>query len=359
MNTERGKGIFLLTMTHKTTIVDIARIANKSVTSVSLALNNRPGVSKKTRRKIIKLAAKLDYRPNYAAKQLTGKFSQTIGLIIENITDPFYPEIALGVEEKATELGYGVLIYNTGGSLIKEKKGLDDFRARGVDGVILSTVTIDDQNIKLLIDERFPFVCLNRFSLDPAIKDRVDYVALDNYACGYKGIEHFYRLGHDQIALFTGSMNKSTALMRTDGAIRAIEKFGIVQDSKLVVDCEFLRDKAFEKAKILLSQKNYPKAFFCQDDNMAIGVREAILNLGLKIPENVSLMGINDIKEASLIGIDLTTISQNIYQMGTTGAEILIKRIQKVESNMVNQIIMNSEICIRKSCGYYLKGYVR
>jgi LacI family transcriptional regulator len=346
-------------MAHKITIVDIARIVKLSNTSVSLALNNRPGVSEKTRKKILKIAQKYDYRPNYAAKQLSGKFSKTIGLIIENITDPFYPEIALGVEEKATEMGYGVLIYNTGGSLLKEKKGLDDFKSRGVDGVILSTVTIDDQNIKLLIDEQFPFVCLNRFSLDPAIKDKIDYVALDNYACGYKGIEHLYRLGHDQVVIFTGSMNKSTALMRTEGAIRAIEEFRIVKDSKFVVDCEFLRDKAFEQAKILLSQKNCPKAFFCQDDNMAIGVREAILNLGLKIPEDVSLMGINDIKEASLIGIDLTTISQNIYKMGTTGAEILINRINKLESNMVKQIIMSSEICIRKSCGYYLNGYVR
>jgi DNA-binding LacI/PurR family transcriptional regulator len=341
------------------TIKDIAKIAKVSITSVSLALNGKAGVSKKTRDKILRIAKKMSYRPNYAAKKLIGKPSNTIGLIIENITDPFYAEIALGVEEKSSKLGYGVLIYNTGGELYKEKKGIEDLQARGVDGVLISTVTIDDPNLSRLVEKHFPFVCLNRVSLDPSLKDRIDYIVLDNFLCGYKGVEHLYKLGHDRIALITGSIDKSTALKRTEGAMMAMRKFGIVKEPKFIVDCQFLRDKAYESTKVLLSQRNCPKAFFCQDDNMAIGVREAILGYGLKIPEEVALMGINDIKEASLCGIDLSTINQNIYEMGSTGADILIKKIENPEANMVNQVIMNSEIAIRKSCGYSSKGYIR
>jgi DNA-binding LacI/PurR family transcriptional regulator len=346
-------------MQEKITIKDIARIAKISTTSVSLALNGQVGVSKKTREKILKIAERLNYRPNYAAKKLIGKPSNTIGIIIENITDPFYAEIALGVEEKSSKLGYGVLIFNTGGDLYKEKKGIEDFQARGVDGVLISTVTIDDPNLSPLVEKSFPFVCLNRVSLDPSLKDRIDYIALDNFGCGYKGVEHLYKLGHDRIVLITGSMDKSTALMRTEGAKMAMSKLGIAEEAKFIVDCQFLRDKAYEVAKVLLSQKNCPKAFFCQDDNMAIGVREAILGYGLKIPEEVALMGINDIKEASLSGIDLSTINQNIYEMGSTGAEILIKKIENPDTNMVNQVIMNSDLAIRKSCGYSTRGYIR
>ena len=348
-----------LSMTRRTTIKDIAGIAKISTTAVSWALNNRPGVSEKTRRRILDLAKKLEYRPNYVAKSLIGKQSKTIGLIIENIADPFYPELALGVEEKASELGYSLIIYNTGGSLIKEKQCLDNLRSRSVDGVVLSTVTIDDPNVRTFIEDGFPLVFVNRFVVDNRLANKTDYVSLDNYACGYQGIEHLYRLGHDRIALITGPMNKSTAFMRTNGAMQAMKDYGLVKDQKLVVDCGFFRKNAFKATKRLLGMKTYPKAFCCQDDNMAIGIREAVLDLNLRIPEDVALMGINDIQVSSLTGIDLTTISQDTYQMGSTGAGILINKIERIGSTLVNQVIMKSELIIRKSCGYYLRGYVR
>jgi LacI family transcriptional regulator len=334
-------------------------MAKTSVAAVSLALNNRPGVSEKTRQKILKIAGKLEYRPNYPAKSLIGKGSNTLALIIENITDPFYAELALGTEEKASERGYSVLIYNTGGSLSKEKDCIDNLRARGVDGVILSTITMDDPNIRPLIDDRFPFICVNRFSMDRALRNKIDCVVLDNYACGYQGIEHLYRLGHDRIALITGTSGVATTFMRTKGSMQAMEDYGLVKNPKLTAECGFLREKAYEAAKRLLPMKEHPTAFCCQDDNMAIGVREAVLGEKLRIPEDVALMGMNDIEVASLAGVDLTTIRQNIYQMGITGTEILINRIERAGSDMVNQVIINSELVIRKSCGFSLKGYVR
>jgi LacI family transcriptional regulator len=347
------------TTTHRATIKDIARIAKTSTAAVSLALNNRPGVSEKTRQKISKIASKLGYRPNQFAKSLIGKGSDTIGLIIENISDPFYAELALGTEERASEMGYSLILSNTGGSLSREQECVENFRARGVDGIILSTITMDDPCIRPLIEDRFPFVCVNRYFLDPVLRNKVDSIVLDNYACGYQGLEHLYRLGHDRIALIAGTPNAATAFMRTKGSMEAMEHYGLTKDPKLIVECGFLRENAYKATNHLLSLKRPPTAFFCQDDTMAIGVREAVLNAGLRIPQDIALMGMNDIEMASLQGVDLTTIRQNIYQMGNTSAEILINRIQGKGSDMVNQIIINSQLIIRESCGFKLRGYAR
>jgi LacI family transcriptional regulator len=346
-------------MKHKTTIKDIARMAKVSATAVSMALNDRPGVSKKTRHKILKLAKKLEYQPNYVAKSLISKRSYTIGLILNNIADPFYPELALGIEKKANELDYSLLLCNTDGSLEKEKKSLDMLRAKGVDGVILATVTIDDPHIKLLIEDQFPFVLVNRFSMDSELKNKMDYVVLDNYACGYKGVKHFYRLGHDRIAIIAGAFNTSTATARTKGAMQALKDHGMDTDSKLVVECGYVRENAYNTAKRFFNMKNRPSAFFAQDDHMALGVREAVLSEGLRIPEDIALMGVDDIEMASLTGVDLTTISQNKYEMGVIGVEILINKIEKTTPDMVNKIVLEPKIVKRKSCGYHLHGYVR
>jgi len=346
-------------MKRKVTIKDIARIAKLSPTAVSMALNNRPGVSEKTRERVLKIAEKVEYQPSYAAKTLIGKRSNTIALVIGNISDSFFAELALGTEEKATELGYSVLIYNTGGNSEKEKDCIDNLRARGVDGVILSTVTIDDPIIKPLIEDRFPFVLVNRHSLDPTLKNKMDYVVLDNFSCGYKGIEHFYRLGHDRVAIIAGALNMSTAFLRTKGSIQAMKYYGLDKDPRLVVECNYVRENAYKATKRLIAVKNHPTAFFAQDDNMALGVREAILGEELRIPEDIALMGVDNVGMTSLTGVDLTTIPQNIHRMGTTSTKNLIDKIEGADSDMVNQIIMEPKITIRKSCGFYLKGYVR
>jgi DNA-binding LacI/PurR family transcriptional regulator len=280
-------------------------------------------------------------------------------LIVENITDPFYAELALGTEDKAAQLGYSVFIYNTGGSLKKEKDCIDNLQARGVDGAILSTITKDDPIITQLVEDQFPFVCVNRFSMDPALGNRIDHVIVDNYTCGDQGIEHLYRLGHDRIAIITGTLNAATAFMRTKGSTQAMDDFGLARNPRWVVECGFLREKACKAAKLLLAMKKPPTSFFCRDDIMAIGVREAVLGANLQIPQEVALIGMNDIEMASLTGVDLTTIRQNIYQMGIAGAEVLINRIQRTTSKIVNQVIIDSDLVIRKSCGFSLTGYVR
>ena len=267
--------------------------------------------------------------------------------------------MARGIEEKADELGYSLLLCNTRRRLDVEKRSLDTLQAKGVDGVIIATATIDDPNIKPLIDQRYPFVLINRLSLDPELENKMDYVVLDNYECGYKAVQHFYSLGHDRIALITGALNTSTAKMRTKGARQALSDFGMDKDRGLMIDCGFAREKAYRAAERLLAMKNPPTAFFAQDDHMALGVREVILRAGLRIPEDIALIGVGDIEMGSLSGVDLTTISQKTYEMGVMGVEILINKIEKTTPQLVNKVVLEAELVTRKSCGYFLTGYVR
>jgi LacI family transcriptional regulator len=341
------------------TIKDIAKIARVTPTTVSLALNNQPRVSEKTRRRILKIARDLKYHPNYIAKSLISRRSHAIGLIINNIADPFYPEIAKGIEEKADELGYSVILCNTNSSTDQEKKHIRMLRARGVDGIIFSTVLIDDPNIKPLVEDKFPFTLVNRTIYDPLLSSRIDYVVLDNFSGGYQVIDHLYRLGHDRIGIVTGELRASTAAERMEGAKKAMLDRRISYDPDLIVECDFTRAAAYHAAKKLLALKPPPTAIFAKDDNMALGVRETILNSGMHIPEDIALVGFDDIDVAALSGIDLTTVSQKKYEMGTLGVKILIDKIEKESSPMVNKIILQQELIVRKSCGFRLKGYCR
>lgn len=342
-------------MKKKATIKDIAKAANVSATAVSMAMNNKPGVSQKTRRKIQKIAEKLQYTPNFIARSLISHRSYTIGFILNSITDPFFPELAKGIEEYANSQGYNLLLCNTKRDLQTEKKSIDMLRSKGVDGIILATVLKDDPNILPLIEDEFPFVLINRHSLAPVLKNKTSYVVLDNFRGGYMGMEHLYRLGHDRIAIITGDVNTSTAILRTKGSLKALTDCGAKVDRELIVEGRYQRQVAYEAAQKLITMEAPPTAYFAQDDYMAIGIREALFEKGFRIPEDVALMGFDDTEIASFAGIDLTTISQKKYDMGEMGAKTLIEKIEKTSSGVASQLILEPGLIIRKSCGYTLQ----
>jgi LacI family transcriptional regulator len=346
-------------MKNKATIKDIAKAANVSATAVSMALNDRPGVSRQTRQKILKVAKSLKYRPNFIARSLISRRSFTIGFIINDITDPFYPELAKGIEEYVSNLGYNMLLSNIYRDFQAEKKSIEMLRSKGVDGIILATVLKDDANILPLIEDDFPFVLINRYQMDPALKNKINYVIFDNFRGGYLGIEHLYRIGHDRIAIITGNVNTSTAIFRAEGSLKALRDYGVKIDKDLIVGGEYRRDVAYEATKKLIAMANPPTAFFAHDDYMAIGIRQALLEEGRKIPEDVALIGFDNIELASYAGIDLTTISQDNYRMGKAGARTLIEIIEKTSPGVVTQLILEAGLIIRKSCGHYQRGYVR
>jgi LacI family transcriptional regulator len=344
----------------KITIKDLARHFEVSTTTISNALNGKPGVGKAARKKIIQMAKTMGYQPNYFARGLVSRQSYAIGLTIANIADPFSAELARGVYEKANELGYTMMLFNTNYNIENETKSINILKSKGVDGMILSTVTQDDPNIDSLDEVLMPYVLLNRLILNPKKASRIDSVSADAYGGFYKAARHLCRLGHKNMAMIAGDMDVSTAIALTQGANDAFAEYGVSVPPDLFVECGFSREKAYTAAKTILSRKNRPTAILIQGDNMAIGVREAAYEMGIKIPEDIAIVGLDDIDISSLAGIELTTVSQNQYKMGATAVQLLVKKIKGEEdSGVSSKIVLESDLIIRKTCGFHQKGYVK
>lgn len=341
------------------TIRDIAKAANVSIAAVSMAINNRSGISHKTRSKILRIAKELNYIPNLAARSLISNRSLTIGVIINDITDPFYPELARSIDKKADERGYNMILCNSDSDSKRERRSLENLMGKQVDGIIFSSILCENSTIDLLLEKRFPFVLTNRIPVNYPSGEEVDYVIIDNYSGGYRAVEHLYRIGHDKIAIVAAHMNASNMIERTKGARSAMKKHGIQCNTNFFIECEYSRRRAFLAAKGLLSSEDPPTAFFVQDDNLALGVREAVLSSGAKIPEDVALVGFDDIAFTALTGVELTTVSHKIDEMGTLATEILINKIENSTGRKMNKIVLEAELMIRKTCGYHLRGYVR
>lgn len=169
--------------------------------------------------------------------------------------------------------------------------------------------------------------------------------------------EHLYRLGHRRIGVIAGSLNVSTAIERTEGARKLIRDRGLKLEGNMIAECHFSKELAYGATRRFISLKNRPTALFAENDYMALGVREAILESGLRIPEDMALVGFDDIAVASLSGIEITTISQKKYEMGSLAVKVLIDKVRSGKPSMVNQTILEPELIIRNSCGYRLRGY--
>jgi LacI family transcriptional regulator len=338
-------------MEKKPTIEDIARLAGVSATAVSMALKNHSRISEATRNRIQDIAEKLHYRPNYVARSLVSRRSNTLGFVLTTITNPFYPELAKGIEDKARERGYNIMLCSTNYDPKLQRDLINILRSKGVDGIIFSSVEIDDPDIEPLVDDAFPFVLVNRRVRKPELEKKISYVVLDNFSGGYLAIRHLHGLGHRRIAIVAGSLTTSTAVERTEGAKKAMGECGLDLPPDLLVECHFSKEEAYEATKRLLSCSPIPTAIFAENDYMALGVRDAILGAGLSVPEDMALVGFDDIGVAGIKGVEITTISQKKYQMGTLAVEILVEKIEK-KTDAVRQIVLPAEIVIRHSCGY-------
>ena len=332
---------------------DIAELAGVSATAVSMSLKGHPRISKATRERILAIAEELHYRPNYAARSLIGGQSHTIGLVITSIINPFYPELAKGIEDKARESGYNIILCSTNYDSRLQDYFVDVLRSKGADGIIFSSVGVNDPHIQRLVDEHFPFVLVNRRILEPSLEDRIDYVVLDNFSGGYMAAEHLIRLGHRRIAVVAGSFSASTARERIEGTRKAMADRGLTLDPDLVAECDFSKEKAYEATTGLLSLDSPPTAIFAQNDFMALGVRDAILDRDLAIPTDVALVGFDDIEATSIKGVEITTINQKKYEMGALAVEILTEKIgRKEDGGPARHVVLKPEIIIRGSCGY-------
>ena len=345
-------------MWKKVTIKDIARMANVSHTTVSRALNNKSRIRNETKEKILSIAKELHYQPNFIARSLVMKRTKTLGLIITTIANPFYTELALGIEATARGLGYNIILCFTHSDLSIEKQYVDMLRSKGVDGIIFTSAHMEDPNIIELAEESFPIILVNRRTYHPIVKEKVDYVGVDNILGGFLAVEHLIKLGHKRIGVIGGSSESSVGFERLEGGKRALKIYNVEERPDFFLEGDFLKGSGYQGGIRFLKMANPPTAIFAANDYMALGVYEAIVEKGLRVPEEMALIGFNDIEFTLTKGIELTTIGQKKYEMGAVAVQTLVEKIEGGEvMPLTREIILKPELIIRKTCGFHLKGY--
>jgi DNA-binding LacI/PurR family transcriptional regulator len=233
-------------------------------------------------------------------------------------------------------------------------------RSKGVDGIIFSSAHMDDPNILVLAEEAFPIVLVNRRTYHPIVREKVDYVGIDNILGGFLAVEHLIRLGHQRIGIIGGSSESSVGFERLEGGKRALSTYGLEAMGGYFLEGDFLKGSGYRGGKEFLKMAEPPTAIFATNDYMALGTYQAIVEEGQKVPENIALIGFNDIEFTAIKGVELTTIGQKKYEMGALAVKILVEKIEGGESkSSTKEIFLKPELIIRKTCGFHLGGYQR
>ena len=342
----------------KTTIREIAARAGVSVITVSRALNNHPKVRQETRELVQDIARELNYIPNFNARALAGGSSYTLGAIVPDNANPYFAEMMCGIEEIARSQGYMVILCNTNETQEQERIALKMLKQKRVDGLLLTPNQYTNAHLGLLISQNIPFVLLNRHidGFD------ADCVVNDNQQGAYDATSYLCKLGHHQILHLTGSEQISSVRERLLGYRKALEDNDVPFDPGLVFHTDLKLEGGFKKIKQALGQLSpLPTAIFAYSDLLAFGALKALREANLNIPDDISLVGYDDIDYSSFMNPPLTTVSQQAYEIGRQGTEILFEKINKRDENIewqTHRIVYRPKLVIRQSCKSPLPNHI-
>ncbi len=313
-------------MKKRVTIDDIAKLSGVSKSTVSRVLNNSPGVKEETRKKVLEVVKKYDYIPNIIASGLVKKRINTLGVIVSDITNPYYSVLVKGIEDICRAYGYGLLLCNTDGRVIEEVKHVKLLIQKNVDGIIFASSKLESPVLNITKNNVEYFIFVGRL---PSVHEDYDYVVVDNFLGAYMAVNYLISLGHKKIAYLSGTWNTWPNVKRFEGYKKALEDNGLEVNNKYIFDGDFSLETGYNIGLKVLNMQDRPTAIFCANDMSAIGFLEACWELGFRIPEDISIMGFDDIPLSSFRSIQLTTVSQSIYDQGAFAGKILIEKIQK------------------------------
>lgn len=327
----------------KVTMKDIAIKAGVSKATVSIVLNKKDGnISDETKNKILKIAEELNYIPNGAARSLSTNKSETIGIILPDIINPFFSEIARAIEDTASRLNYNVIFCNTDSDVHKEINYTKLLISKLVDGVIFITGGKSNHPLEILQSNNVPFVLVDR-----------DVEDQDNYCGVYclnkdgviQGLEYLISKGRENIAFVTGNKGLKVSKQRIEGYKEVMSKYNIFREN-LIFESDFTIEGGMEITEEIISNNNTGiDSIFYSNDIMALGGLKVLLRRGFKVPEEISVIGFDNINISNFTEPELTTIAQPIYEMGKQSCEILIDIIN---GNIVNnKIYFKPELVIR------------
>jgi len=326
------------------TLKMVAEKAGVSVNTASRAINNKSDINEETKKKVLKIAQKLGYVRNATAVALRTRETRTIGVVIADNRNPFYAEVLNGMEEAAREKNYHIILANTQRDYKKEEEAINLLLAKRADGLLITPVQDKDDDIKNLIDANIPFVIVGR----DFENIEVDAVYNDEVKGGFLAIEYLINKGHKRIALINGFLHKSPAKGRLEGYKKALKKYGMPFDDALVSFGDIDVKDGYERTKQMLEKDLDFTAIFAYNDMMAFGSMQAIKEKGLRIPENIGLVGYDDIPFCSLMDPALTTIRLNKQELGIESVKLLLSRING-NRKKAKKIMLDVDIIARKT----------
>lgn len=324
---------------------DVARSAGVSASTVSHVINGSRFVSADTCQRVMRAMSDLNYQPNAVARSLRTKKTQMIALVIPDITNPYFPEVARGVQDEAENHGYVVVLCNTDRVFNREVRLLNTLRQQRVEGVILNPSEVTQEDMHRLRDVGIAVVLIGSQIDDPEF----DLVMVDNVQGAADAVKLLINLGHRHIGLVGGPRATSSGMQRFEGYVRGLTEHGIPVDENLIAECNFTYEGGHECMRRLLSLPTPPTAVFVANDLMALGAMQAVEEAGLTIPNHVSVVGFDDIPEASRSSPKLTTISQPKYQTGVEAARLLFERTRRDHAPPRRKIVLEHALIVRES----------
>ncbi|CAH0344550.1 HTH-type transcriptional repressor CytR [Bacillus sp. CECT 9360] len=328
-------------------IVDVAKAANVSTATVSRVLTNSGTVKKETTDRVLEAIELLNYQPNILARQLRRLETKTILVVVPDITNTFFSKVLRGIEAVATQNGYQVLLGDAHNKAELEKGYLNILRQRKADGLLLLTAKIEGQAIEDLANQ-FPVVVACEYIEG----SNIPTVSIDNISSARKATRHLLDLGHKRIGFLSGPFDSVLGRDRYKGFQQAMAQHGLPVDSLLVQQGDFSFESGFNLMQKFLAIDAPPTAIFAANDEMAIGAIKAVKSKGLSVPEDISVIGFDDIKFASIYEPALTTISQPSFEIGEKAMELLIRLINN-DNIEKEQYILADELIIRDSSKEY------
>jgi LacI family transcriptional regulator len=305
------------------TIRDVAKLAGISVSTVSRYLNKSGYVNAETELNIKHAIDKLNYVPSSVARGLTGKSTKTFALILPDISNPFFPELARAVEDVASTYGFTVILCNTDGHMGKEKNYIDVLKSKNIDGIIFASNTLGQDDVDKMASYKIPYVCLDRAPTHKACS----VVRSNNHEGGKLAVKHLLESGCKKIGHIYGPQDLVTAKERMMGYEESVKAFDWFSPS-LMVPGNFGIDGGIKATEILMQRHPDVDAIFAGNDLMAVGALKALHRMGIKVPDQVAVCGFDGINMTEITEPELTTIAQPIYDMGAMVSRILIKKIE-------------------------------
>lgn len=328
----------------RVTIAEVAAQAGVSKTTVSHVLSGNRPVGAATRLKVERAVRALGYRPDHVARSLRTQRSAIVALVIPDITNPFYPVLARGLEDSVHAAGYRMFICNTDAEPDREAEFLADLAGRRVEGIVIASYTLSRKSLSIVHREGIPVVSVGTLVIaDPA----VDIVMADDERGGYEATSWLLRNGHARVGLIRGA--PGTGVERETGYRKAVADSGLSFDPALTQSGSWTRHGGEAAMRRLMGLPEPPSGVFCCNDLMALGAMDAITSLGLSVPKDVAVVGYDDLEWSSLVRPRLTTVVNPAYDTGRSAGNLLLDRMTGGYRGVRRMVVLPCQMVIRES----------